>query len=84
MVGAEVIVIKFDRKKLVRFGGYIEIIKYFVRSIMRRMGFVKRKGIKVVKILLSDFDDIKCEFVKKVNNVVSEYFVSDFFIINWD
>lgn len=84
MVGVEVIVIKFDRKKLVRFGGYIEIIKYFVRLIMCCMGFVKWKGIKVVKILLSDFDDIKCEFVKKVNNVVSEYFVLDFFIINWD
>lgn len=84
MAGAEAIVTKFDRKKLARFGGHMEITKHLARSIMRRMGFVKRKGTKAVKTLPSDFDDIKCEFVKKVNNVVCEYFVLDSLIINWD
>lgn len=84
MAGAEAIVTKFDRKKLARFGGHIEITKHLARSIMRRMGFVKRKGTKAVKTLPSDFDDIKCEFVKKVNNVVNEYSVPDSLIINWD
>ena len=48
------------------------------------MGFVKRKGTKAVKTLPSDFESIKCEFVKKVENVVSEFAVPDSLVINWD
>ena len=65
MAGAEAIVAKFDRNKLARFGSHIKLTKYLARSILRRMGFVKRKGTKAVKTLPSDFESIKCEFVKK-------------------
>ncbi|KAH3738073.1 hypothetical protein DPMN_044683 [Dreissena polymorpha] len=41
---AEGIVLKNDRKKLQRFGGHITIEKSLARSVLRRMGFVKRKG----------------------------------------
>lgn len=65
---------KFERKKtLARFGGHIKITKHLARSILRRMGFVKRKGTKVVKTLPS-----------KVNNVASEYSVPVSLIMNWD
>ena len=48
------------------------------------MGFVKRKGTKAFKTLPSDFESIKCEFVKKVEKVVNEFFVPDSLVINWD
>ena len=82
MAGAEAIVAKFDRKKLARFGGQIENTKHLARSILRRMGFVQRKGTKAVKTLPSDFESIKCEFVKKVEKVVSEFPVPDSLVIN--
>ena len=44
MAGAEAII-----EKLARFGGHIEITKHLARSILRRMGFVKRKGTKPLK-----------------------------------
>ena len=52
--------------------------------ILRRVGFVKRKGTKAVKTLPSDFEIIKCEFVKKVEKVVSEFSIPDSLVINWD
>lgn len=68
----------FDRKKIARNDGHIEITKQFARSILRRMGFVK--GIKAVETLPSDFENIESEFVKKV--LVSEFSVSDSLMIN--
>ena len=54
------------------------------RSILRRMGIVKRKGTKAVKTLPSDFESIKCEFVKKVEKVVSVFSYPYSLVINFD
>lgn len=72
----------FDRKKIARNDGHIEITKQFARSILRRMGFVK--GIKAVETLPSDFENIESEFVKKVKDLVSEFSVLDSLMINKD
>lgn len=70
----------FDRKKIARNDGHIEITKQFAWSILRRMGFVK--GIKAVETLPSDFENIESEFVKKVKDLVSEFSVPDSLMIN--
>lgn len=59
MAGAEAIVQKNVRYKLAKYGGHINITKYFAVSLLRRMGFVKRKGTKSVKQLPADFDKLR-------------------------
>lgn len=84
MAGAEAIMTKLCKHKLEKFGGHIVITKHFARSLLSRMGFVKRKGTKSVKTLPSDFEDIKSKFVEKVNSVVKKYNVPDTLVLNWD
>lgn len=84
MAGAEAIVQKNARYKLAKYGGHINITKYFAVSLLRRMGFVKRKGTKSVKQLPTDFDEIKKKYVEKVSNVVTKFQIPDSLIINWD
>ena len=84
MAAIEAIVTKFAHNKLQRYGGHINITKSLARSILQRMGFVKRKGTKAVKHLPSDFDDIKAKHLEKVNKVVEEHRVPDSLIINRD
>ncbi|CAC5358497.1 unnamed protein product [Mytilus coruscus] len=43
MAAAEAIVTKFARHRLERYGGHITITSSFAKSLLRRMGFVKRK-----------------------------------------
>lgn len=71
-------------EELARFGSHIEITKHFARSILRRMGFVKRKGRKAVKNLPSDFESTKSEFVEKLENDMREFSVPHSLIIDWD
>lgn len=66
MAGAEAIVQKTTRYKSAKYGGHINITKYFAVSFLRRMSFVKRKGTKSVKQLPTDFDEIKKKYVEKV------------------
>ncbi|CAC5368608.1 unnamed protein product [Mytilus coruscus] len=42
MAAAEAIVTKFARHRLERYGGHITITNSFAKSLLRRMGFVKR------------------------------------------
>jgi len=84
MAGAEAIVTKFARHKLERYGGHINITKSFVKSLLRRMGFVKRKGTNGVKHLPTDFAEICKAFEEKINKVTVEHNVPDSMIINWD
>jgi len=84
MAGAEAVVTKFARHKLQRYGGHINITKTYAISVLRRMGFVKRKGTKGTKHLPADFDDIKQEYINKVSKVVKDNNVPDSLVINWD
>ena len=84
MAGAEAIVTKLAKHKLEKYGGHIVITKTLARSILRGMGYVKRKGTKAVKVLPTDFDNIKQKFNEKVNIAVDEYNVPDNLIINRD
>jgi hypothetical protein len=78
MAGAEAIVQKHARHKLSKYGGHIDIKKCFAVSILRHLGFDKRKGTKSVKQLPTDFEEIKHSYIEKITNV------PDSLIINWD
>ncbi|KAH3850438.1 hypothetical protein DPMN_092849 [Dreissena polymorpha] len=58
---AEGIMMKNARQKLQRFGGNISIEKSLARSVLRRMGFVKRKGTKATEFMPTDFQTIQDE-----------------------
>lgn len=77
MAAAEAIVTKYDRKKLARYGEHIEIIKHYARSLLHRMGFVKRKGTKAVKNMPNDFDKIETELINRVDKVKNDDSVPD-------
>jgi len=82
--GAEAVITRHARHRLKKYGGHVEITDDVCRSILRRMGFVKRCGTKGVKQLPQDFDDIKAAFVEKVNNVFTKNAIPDALVINWD
>ncbi|CAC5423080.1 unnamed protein product [Mytilus coruscus] len=71
-------------KKKERYGDHITITKSFAKSLLRCMGFVKRKGTKAVKHLPNDFDEIHQEYITKINNVREKHNIPDTLIINWD
>lgn len=75
---------KNARYKLAKYGGHINITKYFVVSLLRRMGFVNRMGTTSVKQLLTEFDEIKKRYVEKVSNVLTKFQIPNSLIINWD
>ena len=84
MAGAEAIMTKLAKHKLEKYGGHVTITKTYARSILRHMGFVKRKGTKSVKVLPSDFDEIKRKYIERVGKCTNENRVPDDLILNWD
>ena len=77
MAGAEAIMTKLAKHKLEKYGGHVTITKTYARSLLRRMGFVKRKGTKSVKVLPSDFDEIKRKYIEWVGKCANENKVPD-------
>ena len=56
MGAAEGIVSARDVSKLVSHGGYIDICKSWAKSLLNRMGYVKRKASNAGKILAAEFE----------------------------
>ena len=51
-----------DGGLLVESGGYIEITKAWAKSLMKCMGYIKRKASNAGKVTLSNFAPLKEEF----------------------
>lgn len=78
-------VLMFHQKSLLsEFGGPITIEKSLAESILRRMGYAKRKGTKSVKVLPSDFENVKADFLQRIKTVVKKHSIPESLIINVD
>lgn len=73
-----------DISKLSSHGGHIEITKTWAKSLLQRMGFVKRKYSTSGKILLAWFDESKEIFLADVAAEVLMKDIPEQLIINWD
>ena len=84
MAVAEGIVSHRDVSKLSSHGGHIEIKKSWAKSLLQRMGFVKRKCSTSGKISLARFDESKEIFLADVAAEVLMKDIPEQLIINWD
>jgi len=66
MAAAQGIIAARDISKLVSRGGHIQITKTWARSLLARMGFVKRKYSTSGKIPLAHFERVKEVFLADV------------------
>ena len=81
---AEGIVKAKDPSKLACNKGHINISKAWAKSLLRQMGYCKRKGTNVGKVSVSCFEDIKEIFLVDITAEVLMNDIPDDLIINWD
>ena len=84
MDAAEGIVCYRDILKLSSHGGHIEITKSWAKSLLTRMGFVKRKCSTSGKLSIAQFDESKEIFLADVAAEVLFNNIPESLIINWD
>lgn len=66
MAAAEGIVITHDQSLLTKHGGHILITKAWARSILTRMGYVKRKCSNAGKVTVPHFEELKADFLADI------------------
>ena len=84
IASAHGVVLSHDANLLVTNGGHTELTKYWAKSFLERMGFVKRKGTTKSKVAVADFDAIKQQFLLDVKSVVLMDEIPHSLVINWD
>lgn len=84
IAAAKGIITARDKTQLFEYGGPIFLDKPWAKSILKRLGMVKRKGTKEVKSLPGDFEQIKKEFLDRIQTAVKTHNIPDSLIINWD
>ena len=62
----------------------IKLNKEWARSVLRRMGFMKRRANSKSKILPDNFEEIKEQFLTDVQSVIDMEEVPPSLVINWD
>ena len=67
-----------------RFKSGIKLNKEWAQSILRRMGFTKRKANSKSKVLPENFDEIRDQFLTDIRSVIEMDDVPPSMVINWD
>ena len=70
--------------RLKKNGGHVEFGKAWADSFMHCHGFVKRKGTKAARKLPSDFENVKADFLERIENNVIEHKIPADKIVNRD
>ena len=78
------IMLKHNRTGLKEFGGLVNLNKEWAKSVLRRMGFSKRRASSKSKMLPCNFQAIKEQFLINVNSVVKMEDIPGDMIIKWD
>ena len=73
-----------NRMLLAKNGGPIEISKNWARSLLYRMNFVKRKCVSTRKIAVTNFDEVKEQFLLDILVTVHMEEIPFDLILNWD
>ena len=81
---ATAVVESSDRTQLAKYGGPINITSHWAKSLLSRMKFVKRRGGSTKKILVSNFDDVKEQYLLDIAAVITMLDIPPASMINWD
>ena len=84
MAAATAIVRGHDRNLLIENGGSITITKTWGKSLLQRMGFVKRRGSSAAKLRVAYFDAIQELFLLDYRAIVEMEEIPPELVFNWD
>ena len=65
-------------------GEGIDITVNWAKSLLYRMGFIKRRGSTTMKMTVSDFEIIKEQFLFDIQTVVEMENIPMELVFNWD
>ena len=81
---AEGVVMHHDSNLLDINGGHITITKDWAKSLLSRMGYVKRRVSTSAKVLPEDFNERREQFLYDAKVLVNYEEIPDSLVINWD
>ena len=82
---AENIITAKDRNLLIENVGHIALSRGWASSLLKRMGYVKRKATTKRSILSdSEFQAQKHRFLLEISGMVTEHKIPDQLVLNWD
>ena len=86
MAAGEGMVCTYDRTLLVKHGGYISITKSWAKSLLKRMGYVKRKATTKATPGMSaeKFESQRKAFLRQIARMVKLRSIPDTLVINLD
>ena len=81
---ATAILRRANRNLLSENGGPIDITVNWAKSLLYRMGFVKRRGSTAMKMTIENFETIKEQFLFNIQTVIDMEDVPVELVFNWD
>ena len=81
---AEGIVKSNDSNLLACNGGHVVFTRSWGKSILRRMGFVKRRASTTAKVMVKNFEEAKAQFLLDVRVNIDMDEIPPDLVINWD
>ena len=75
---------KINRTLLQEYGGSVALTRSWAQSLLRRMGFVKRKGGTKTRVLPTNLDDLRATFLQQIQVTMEFEEIPPQLVLNWD
>ena len=78
------LLLKSKRELLDEYGGPIILTKEWAKSVLRRMGFTKRRANSKSKVTVEDFIQLKIQFLLDIKACIEFEDIPYDMVVNWD
>jgi len=84
LAAANGIIAAKEKRLLCEHGGHLELSKSWAKSLLQRMGYVKRKCFNAGKITRAHFDELKEDFLTDIKAELLMNDIPQGLVFNWD
>ena len=82
--GARGIIMAHNKALLPEYGGHIVLDKPWGVSLLKRLGYTKRKGTRAARKNPENFEEISTEYKQRIGKLITDNNIPAELVINWD
>lgn len=73
-----------DKSRHIDHGGDVYLTRHWAASVMHRMGLVKRRGCSTAKPEITNYEELKTQYLSRIKKAVNDNNIPDELVIIWD
>lgn len=73
----------YPKNRHIDHGGDVHLTRHWAASVMHRLGLVKRRGCLTTKPEITNYEELKTQYLGRIKKAVNDQNIPDELVTNW-